>query len=63
MDSEVFAVVLREGVILLCLPPNCIHVLQPLDMAYFGLLKAEFSKVAGDLSHFVHSYMVSKLPV
>ncbi|KAK6306978.1 hypothetical protein J4Q44_G00221260 [Coregonus suidteri] len=59
MDPEVLAAALREGVILLCLPPHCTHVLQPLDVAYFGPLKAEFSKVAGDLSHFDHPYMVN----
>ncbi|KAK6304075.1 hypothetical protein J4Q44_G00246610 [Coregonus suidteri] len=60
MDPEVLAAALREGVLLLCLPPHCTRVLQPLDVAYFGPLKAEFSKVAGDLSHFDHSYMVNK---
>jgi hypothetical protein len=55
MDLEVLVAALREGVILLCLSPHCTHVLQLLDVAYLGPLNAEFSKVAGDLSHFDHS--------
>lgn len=57
---RVLAVALREGVIHLCLPQHCTHVQQPLDVAYFDPLKAEFSKVAGVLSHFNHSYMVNE---
>ncbi|XP_010891107.3 uncharacterized protein LOC105023530 isoform X2 [Esox lucius] len=60
MDLEVLAAAQREGVILLCLPPHSTDVLQPLDVACFGPLKAEFSKVAGDLSQFDNSYIVNK---
>lgn len=60
LDPEVIKMAEREDVILLCLPPHCSHVLQPLDVGYFGPLKAEFAKVAGDLSQYRHSYIVNK---
>ncbi|KAL6460783.1 hypothetical protein MHYP_G00307490 [Metynnis hypsauchen] len=57
---EVTEAAKREGVVLLCLPSHCSHILQPLDMRFFGPLKVEFAKVAGILCHFKHSYIVNK---
>ncbi|XP_012722624.2 uncharacterized protein si:rp71-1d10.8 [Fundulus heteroclitus] len=39
----------REGaVVLLCLPPHCSHVLQPLDAGLSAALKRRFAALAGD---------------
>ncbi|XP_066540082.1 uncharacterized protein [Hoplias malabaricus] len=59
LAPEVIEAAKREDV-LLCLPPHCSHVLQPLDVGFFGLLKAEFAKVAANLCHFKNSYIVNK---
>lgn len=56
---EVIVAAKREGLILLCLPPHCTYVLQPLKMSVFGPLK-EFSKVTGHLSHFKNSNLISR---
>ena len=40
----------KEGVIMLCLPPNTTHAAQPLDVSFFGPLKRHWSSVC-------HSYM------
>ncbi|XP_049339396.1 heterogeneous nuclear ribonucleoprotein U-like protein 1 isoform X11 [Astyanax mexicanus] len=45
LAPDIVAAARREDVILLCLPPHCFHVLQPLDMGFFGPLKAEFAKL------------------
>ena len=34
-----------KGVHLFCLPPNCTHILQPLDVGTFGPLKSEWQKI------------------
>ncbi|XP_028428578.1 uncharacterized protein LOC114552133 [Perca flavescens] len=60
LDPELVRTAQREGVILLCLPPHTSHILQPLDVSFFGPLKADFSGVTGDLSAVNHSFMVSK---
>ncbi|XP_072548597.1 abhydrolase domain containing 10, depalmitoylase a isoform X1 [Salminus brasiliensis] len=60
LTPEVTEAAKKEGVVLLCLPPHCSHVLQPLDVGFFGPLKGEFAKVAGNLSHFKHSYVLNK---
>ncbi|XP_051277211.1 uncharacterized protein LOC127375248 [Dicentrarchus labrax] len=56
LDPELVRVVQREEVNLLCLPPHTSHILQPLDMSFFGPLKADFSGITGDLS-----FLVSKV--
>ena len=40
----------KEGVIILCLPPNTTHAAQPLDVSFFGPLKKHWSSVC-------HSYV------
>ncbi|KAM8835159.1 zinc finger protein 346 isoform 1-T1 [Synchiropus picturatus] len=45
---EVLEVAWREKVVLLCLPPHCAHVLQPLDAGFFPLLKQHFLTLTGD---------------
>ncbi|KAK9517519.1 hypothetical protein VZT92_022885 [Zoarces viviparus] len=61
LDPELVRAAQREGVILLCLPPHTSHILQPLDMSFFGPLKADFSGVTErDLSAASHSFLVSK---
>ncbi|KAG5280574.1 hypothetical protein AALO_G00061680 [Alosa alosa] len=40
----------REGVILLHLPRHTSHVLQPLEVGFFGHLEADFATVTGNLS-------------
>ncbi|XP_032390430.1 uncharacterized serine-rich protein C215.13 [Etheostoma spectabile] len=60
LDPELVRAAQREGVILLCLPPHTSHILQPLDVSFFGPLKADFSGVTGDLSAVNHSFLVSK---
>ena len=34
-----------KGVHLYCLPPNCTHILQPLDVGTFGPMKSEWKKI------------------
>lgn len=46
---------------LLVLPPNSSHILQPLDLTYFSALKTGFFKVAGDLCHFKNAVVISKM--
>ncbi|XP_051239290.1 uncharacterized protein LOC127353772 [Dicentrarchus labrax] len=53
LDPELVRVAKREEVILLCLPPHTSHILQPLDMTFFGPLKADFSGIIGDLSAYL----------
>ncbi|XP_031698045.1 jerky protein homolog-like, partial [Anarrhichthys ocellatus] len=61
LDPELVRAAQREGgVILLCLPPHTSHILQPLDVSFFGPLKADFSGVTGDLLAVSHSFLVSK---
>lgn len=38
----------KEGVVLLCLPPHCSHILQPLDTGLFVVLKQRFASLTGD---------------
>ncbi|XP_053703145.1 zinc finger protein 346 isoform X6 [Synchiropus splendidus] len=45
---EVLEVAWREKVVLLCLPPHCAHVLQPLDAGFSPLLKQHFLTLTGD---------------
>lgn len=48
VNLEVVEAARKENVILLCLPPNCSHVLQPLEVGLFPLLKQRFSTLTGD---------------
>ena len=60
LDPELVQAAQREGVILMCLPPHTSLILQPLDLSFFGPLKADFSGLTGDLSAMSHSFLVSK---
>lgn len=48
MNLEVVEAARKEEVILLCLPPHCSHILQPLDAGVFVLLKQRFAALIGD---------------
>ncbi|KAF3690596.1 hypothetical protein EXN66_Car006269 [Channa argus] len=52
--SQVYPELVEEaqsgGTILLLLPPHTSHVLQPLDVSFFGTLKADFSDFTEDQS-------------
>ena len=41
VDPELVQAAEREGVFLLCLPPHTSHILQPLDVSFFGSLKED----------------------
>lgn len=43
----------EHGIILIALPPNCTHLIQPLDVAVFGPVKKEWASV-------VHKWRISK---
>lgn len=42
---DLIAYAREKGVHLYCLPPNCTHVLQPLDVGTFGPVKSEWRKI------------------
>lgn len=48
MNLEVVEAARKEDVILLCLPPHCSHILQPLEAGLFILLKKRFAALVGD---------------
>ncbi|KAM3601738.1 uncharacterized protein V6R79_018027 [Siganus canaliculatus] len=48
VNLEVVEAARKEGVILLCLPPHCSHILQPLDAGFFALLRQRFTALIGD---------------
>lgn len=48
VNLEVVEAARKEDVILLCLPPHCSHILQPLDAGLFVLLKQRFAALTGD---------------
>lgn len=48
VSLEVVESAQKEGVILLCLPPHCSHILQPLDTSLFVVLKQRFTSFTGD---------------
>ncbi|XP_053392256.1 uncharacterized protein LOC128554944 [Mercenaria mercenaria] len=47
---------------MLCLPPHSTHLLQPLDVRIFHLLKTNLSKVASRLGHQVNRISRGKMP-
>ncbi|XP_034745849.1 tigger transposable element-derived protein 6-like [Etheostoma cragini] len=57
---EVVEAARKEDVILLCLPPHCAHILQPLDAGLFVLLKQHFAALLGDGFATDTHYAVSK---
>lgn len=48
VNLEVVEAARREDVVLLCLPPHCSHILQPLDAGLFVLLKQRFTALVGE---------------
>lgn len=48
VNLEVVESARKEGVILLCLPPQCSHILQPLDVGLFVVLKQRFASLVGE---------------
>lgn len=48
VNLEVVEAARKEDIILLCLPPHCSHILQPLDAGLFVLLKQRFVVLIGD---------------
>lgn len=57
VDPELVQEAQAEKVILLFLPPHCSHVLQPLEVSFFGPLKADFTE---DLSADSQAFSVSR---
>ncbi|XP_061607823.1 uncharacterized protein LOC133467223 isoform X2 [Phyllopteryx taeniolatus] len=48
VNLEVVEAARKEGVVLVCLPPHCSHILQPLDAGLFPLIKQRFAVLLGD---------------
>jgi len=48
VNLEVVESARREHIVLLCLPPHCSHILQPLDAGPFLVLKQRFASLTGD---------------
>ncbi|XP_029375064.1 uncharacterized protein LOC115054154 [Echeneis naucrates] len=48
VNLEVVEAARKEDIILLCLPPHCSHILQPLDGGLFMLLRQHFGTLIGD---------------
>ncbi|XP_041864058.1 uncharacterized protein LOC121654155 [Melanotaenia boesemani] len=48
VNLEVVESARKEDIILLCLPPHCSHILQPLDVGLFVVLKQRFASLIGD---------------
>lgn len=60
VNLEVVETARKEAIILLCLPPHCSHILQPLDAGFFILLKQRFATLIGDNSANITHFAVSK---
>ncbi len=45
INEDVVELAHEENVIFICLPPNCTHLAQPLDVAFFGPLKNSWRKI------------------
>lgn len=48
VNLEVVETARKENIILLCFPPHCSHILQPLDAALFVVLKQRFASLVGE---------------
>ncbi|XP_068456153.1 uncharacterized protein si:rp71-1d10.8 isoform X2 [Clinocottus analis] len=48
INLEVVETARKKNIVLLCLPPHCAHILQPLDAGLFVLLKQRFAALVGD---------------
>ncbi|KAJ0004391.1 hypothetical protein NQD34_010605 [Periophthalmus magnuspinnatus] len=60
VSLEVVEAARKEGVILLCLPPHCSHILQPLEVGLFVLLKQRFATLLGNTNTTDIHFNVSK---
>lgn len=60
VNLEVVEAARKEAIILLCLPPHCSHILQPLDAGFFILLKQRFATLIGENATSVTHFAVSK---
>lgn len=60
VNLEVVESARKEGVVLLCLPPHCSHLLQPLDASLFVVLRQRFAALVGDGCAADAHFMVSK---
>lgn len=60
VNLEVVEAARKESIILLCLPPHCSHILQPLDAGFFVLLKQRFASLIGDNTANLAHFAVSK---
>ncbi|KAM7374175.1 hypothetical protein PAMP_006849 [Pampus punctatissimus] len=60
VNLEVVEAARKEDIILVCLPPHCSHVLQPLDAGLFPLLKQRFASLIGDSCTTDNYFAVSK---
>lgn len=60
VNLEVVEAARKEDVVLLCLPPHCAHILQPLDAGLFVLLKKRFAALVGDGGAADSHFAVSK---
>lgn len=60
VSLEVVEAARKEDIILLCLPPHCSHILQPLDAGLFALLKQRFAALIGDACATDTHFAISK---
>ncbi|XP_076025081.1 uncharacterized protein LOC143014944 [Genypterus blacodes] len=60
VNLEVLEAARKKNVVLLCLPPNCSHLLQPLELGLFPLLKQRFTTLTGDTCTAEACFAVSK---
>ncbi|XP_077402175.1 uncharacterized protein LOC144035934 [Vanacampus margaritifer] len=49
VNLEVVEVARKDGIILVCLPPHCSHILQPLDTGLFPLIKQRFAALLNEM--------------
>ena len=50
----------KKGIILLCLPPHSIHLLQPLNISLFESLVKAYKKSVKNSSHSKGCYFINK---
>ncbi|XP_051902951.1 uncharacterized protein LOC127588313 [Hippocampus zosterae] len=49
VNLEVVEAARKEGIILVCLPPHCAHILQPLDAGLFPRIKQRFAALLDEM--------------
>lgn len=60
VNLEVVEAARKQDIILLCIPPHCSHVLEPLDTGLFAHFKRRFASFAGDGGTLDTHFVVSK---